>query len=67
MSSASVIRDLRSGALIMLETHIVMSSLIFRLVLIPVLCLTLFLVLCLICLMDVTITHMVLVHERTNL
>jgi hypothetical protein len=67
MSSASVIRDLRSGALIMLETHIVMSSLIFRLVLIPMLCLTLLLVLWLICLMDVTITHMVLVHERTNL
>jgi hypothetical protein len=67
----------------MLETHVVMSSLIFRLVLIlmcclaftlvlllalsHVLCLTLLLVLCLSSLMDPTITHMVLVHERTAL
>jgi hypothetical protein len=67
----------------MLETHIVMSSLIFRHVLIlmfhlaftlvsllalsHVLCLTLLLVLCLSSLMDPTITHMVLVHERTAL
>jgi hypothetical protein len=59
----------------MLETHIVMSSLIFRLVLIPmfylaftlVLRLTLFHVLCLCSLMDLTIAHMVLVHERTIL
>jgi hypothetical protein len=59
----------------MLETHIVMSSLIFHLVLIRmfrlvlalVLCLTLLLVLCLVSLMDLTITHMVLVHERTTL
>jgi hypothetical protein len=43
----------------MLETHIVMSSLIFRPVLI--------LVLCLIYLMDLTIAHMVLVHERITL
>jgi hypothetical protein len=58
----------------MLETHIMMSSLIFRLVLILmfrlaftlVLCLTL-LVLCLSSLMDSTIAHMVLVHERTVL
>jgi hypothetical protein len=67
----------------MLETHIVMSSLIFRLVLIlmfrlaftlvlllvpsHVLCLALLLVLCLSSLMDLTIAHMVLVHERTTL
>jgi hypothetical protein len=67
----------------MLETHIVMSSLIFRLILILVfyhvlilmfhlaltlvLCLTLPLVLCLSLLMDLTIAHIVLVHERTVL
>jgi hypothetical protein len=59
----------------MLETHIVMSSLIFRLVLILVFCLiltlmlhlTLLLMLCLISLMDLTITHIVLVYERTTL
>jgi hypothetical protein len=59
----------------MLETHIVMSSLIFHLVLIPmfrlaftlVLHLTLFHVLCLSSLMDLTIAHIVLVHERTIL
>jgi hypothetical protein len=67
----------------MLETHIVMSSLIFRLVLIlmfrlaftlvlllalsHVLCLALLLVLHLSLLMDPTIGHMVLVHERTAL
>jgi hypothetical protein len=59
----------------MLETHIVMSSLIFHLVLIPmfrltftlVLCLALHLVLCLSSLMDLTIAHMILVHERTAL
>jgi hypothetical protein len=67
----------------MLETHIVMSSLIFYLVLIlmfcltftlvllltlsHVLCLTLLLVLRLSSLMDPTIAHMVLVHERTAL
>jgi hypothetical protein len=67
----------------MLETHIVMSSLIFRLVLIlmlrlaftlvlllalsHVLCLALLLVLCLSSLMDPIIAHMVLVHERTAL
>jgi hypothetical protein len=66
-----------------LETHIVMSSLTFRLVLIlmfrlaftlvlllalsHMLCLTLLLVLRLSSLMDPTITYMVLVHERTNL
>jgi hypothetical protein len=67
----------------MLETHIVMSSLILRLVLIlrfhlaftlvlllalsHVLCLALLLVLHLSLLMDPTIAHMVLVHERTAL
>jgi hypothetical protein len=67
----------------MLETHIVMSLLIFRLVLIlmlrlaftlvlllalsHVLCLALLLVLHLSSLMDPTIAHMVLVHERTAL
>jgi hypothetical protein len=50
----------------MLETHIVMSSLIFCLVLTLVLCLAL-LLLCLVSLMDLTIAHMVLVHERTIL
>jgi hypothetical protein len=67
----------------MLETHIVMSLLIFRLVLIlmfrlsltlvlllapsHMLCLALLLVLCLSSLMDLTVAHMVLVHERTTL
>jgi hypothetical protein len=75
MSFASGGRELRGGVLSMLETHIVMSSLIFCLVLILVfhlartlvLCLTLLLVLCLSSLMDLTITHMVLVYERTAL
>jgi hypothetical protein len=67
----------------MLETHIVMSSLIFRLSLIlvfrlaltlelllalsHVLFLALLLVLCLNSLMDPTIVHMILVYERTAL
>jgi uncharacterized membrane protein len=67
----------------MLETHIMMSSLISRLVLtltfrlaftlglrlalFQVLCLALLLVLHLRSLMDLTIAHMVLVHERTAL
>jgi hypothetical protein len=59
----------------MLETHIVMSSLIFRLDLILMFCLTftlvrrltLFHMLCLSSLMDLAITHMVFVHERTSL
>jgi hypothetical protein len=59
----------------MLETHIVMSSLIsclvlilvFRLTRTLVLCLTLLHVLCLSSLMHLTIAHMVLVHERTTL
>jgi hypothetical protein len=51
----------------MLETHIVMSSLIFRLILTLVLHLALRQVLFLSSLMDLTIAHMVLVHERTVL
>jgi hypothetical protein len=51
----------------MLETHIVMSSLIFHLTLILVFHLALPLVLYLMSLMDLTIAHMVLVHERTAL
>jgi hypothetical protein len=43
----------------MLETHIVMSSLIFRLVLTLMLCLVHLFMLCLISLMDLTIAHMV--------
>jgi hypothetical protein len=46
----------------MLETNIVMSSLIFHLILTLVFHLTLPLVLCLTSLMDLTIAHMVLVH-----
>jgi hypothetical protein len=73
MSFASDVKELRRDILIMLETHIVISSLIFHLVLILVFCLALTLVLhlalllmpCLISLMDLTIAHMVLVHERT--
>jgi hypothetical protein len=45
----------------------VMSSLIFCLVLTLMLYLTLLLVLCLVSLMDLTIAHKVLVHERTTL
>jgi hypothetical protein len=75
MSFASDGRELRGGMLTMLETHIVMSSLIFRLVLILmfrlvftlVLHLTPFHVFCLSSLMDLTIAHMVLIHERTAL
>jgi hypothetical protein len=75
MSFASDGRELRVDVLSMLETYIVMSSLIFCLVLILmfhltftlVLHLALFHVLCLSSLMDLTITHMVLVHERTAL
>jgi uncharacterized protein YjeT (DUF2065 family) len=59
MSFASIARELSNDALITPETHIVMSSLIFCLVLILVHRLTSFI--------DLTITHMVLVHERTAL
>jgi hypothetical protein len=67
MSFASVERGLKRDILSMLETHIVMSSLSFRLILTLVLRLTLLLVLCLSSLMDLTIVHMVLVYERTAL
>jgi hypothetical protein len=67
MSFAFVARELRRGISSMLETHIVISSLSFCLVLTLVLCLALFLVLCLSSLMDLTITHMILVHKRTTL
>jgi hypothetical protein len=83
MSFAPDKRELRGGVLSMLEIHIVMSLLIFHLVLIfmfrlaftlvlllapsHVLCLALLLVLYLSSLMDPTITHIVLVHERTAL
>jgi hypothetical protein len=83
MSFASRERELRGGVLSMLETHIMMSSLISRIVIIlvfrlaltlmlhlalfHVLYLTLLLVLYLSSLMDLTIAHMVLVHERTAL
>jgi hypothetical protein len=83
MSFASGRRELRGVMLSMLETHIVMSSLICYLVLIlmfhlgltimlhlalfHVLCLALLLVLCLSSLMDLIIAHMVLVHDRTAL
>jgi hypothetical protein len=67
MSFASGARGLREGALIMLETHIVMSFLIFCIALSLMLCFTLLLVLCLSSLMDLTIGHMVLIHKRTTL
>jgi hypothetical protein len=83
MSFSSDGRELRGGVLSMLETYIVMSSLIFRPVLIlmfrlaftlvlllalsHVLCLALLLVFHLSSLIDPTIAHMVLVHERTVL
>jgi hypothetical protein len=44
-----------------------MSSLIFRLALTLLFRLALLLVLCLVSLMDLTIGHMVLIHERTTL
>jgi hypothetical protein len=67
--------ELRGGVLSMLETHIVMSSLIFCLVLILmfllaftlVLHLALFHMLCLSSLMDLTIAHTDMIHERTAL
>jgi hypothetical protein len=75
MSFASSGRELRGDMLSMLETHIMMSLLIFCIILIImfrlaftiVLRLTLFHVLCLSSLMNLTIAHMVLVHERTAL
>jgi hypothetical protein len=59
MSFTSAVRELRRCAFIMPETNIVMSSLIFHLIIILMRCLASF--------MDLTIAHMVLVHERTSL
>jgi hypothetical protein len=81
MSFASDGRELRGGMLSMLETHIMMSSLMLKLTLVfrlartlvlclalsHVLCLTLLLVLCLSSLIDLIIAHMILVYERTAL
>jgi hypothetical protein len=67
MSFASGVSELRGGILSMPETHIVMSSLSFRLILTFVFLLALLHVLFLNYLMDLTITHIVLVHERTAL
>jgi hypothetical protein len=67
MSFASGARELRRDTLSILETHIMMSFLIFCLVLTLVLHLALLHVLFLSSLMDLTIAHMVLVHERTAL
>jgi hypothetical protein len=67
MSFASGIRELRGVALIMPETHIVMSFFIFYLAFSLTLCLTLLLVLYLSSLMDLTIAHTVLVYKRTAL
>jgi hypothetical protein len=55
------VRGLRGGILIMPEIHIVMSFLIFRLALSLTLCLAFLLMLYLSSLMDLTITHIVLV------
>jgi hypothetical protein len=60
-------RRIEKRLLSMLETHVVMSSLIFCLILIIVLRPVHLLVLCLVSLMDLTIAHMVLIHERTTL
>jgi hypothetical protein len=73
MSFSSGVRELRGDVLSMLETHIVMSSLIFCLVLVLMFCLAFTLVLRLTLLhvlflssfMDLTIAHMVVIHERT--
>jgi hypothetical protein len=75
MSFASGVSELRGGVLSMLETHIMMSSLISHLVLslmfhlafTLVLCLALLHMLFLNSLMDLTIALMILVHERTTL
>jgi hypothetical protein len=67
MSFVSVERGLKRDILSMLETHIVMSYLSLCLVLTLMLRLALLLVFCLSSLMDLTIAHMVLVHERTAL
>jgi hypothetical protein len=67
MSFASDVRKLRGGMLSMLETHIVMSSLIFRLSFTLVLRLALLHVFFLSSLMGLIIAHMFLVDEGTAL
>jgi hypothetical protein len=67
MSVTSGVRELRRGILTIPETHIVMSSLIFCLILTLLLCLALLLMPCLTSLIDLTIAHMILVHERITL
>jgi hypothetical protein len=64
MIFASDTRGLSGGALIMPETHIMISFLIFHLSLSLMLCLALLLMLCL---DSLTIAHMVLICERTAL
>jgi hypothetical protein len=59
MSFAFGVREWRRGVWTMLETHIMMSLLIF--------CLTFLLMFRLVFLMDLTIDHMILVHERVGL
>jgi hypothetical protein len=59
MSFTFGVREWRRGVWTMLETHIIMSSLIF--------CLIFLLMLHLLFLMDLTIAHMVLVHKRVAL
>jgi hypothetical protein len=51
----------------MLETHIMMTSLILCLVLTLALHLALLLVLCLVSLINLTMAHMILVHTREQL
>jgi hypothetical protein len=67
MRFGSGTRELRRGTLIILETHIMMSSLIFRLVLTLMLRLTVLLMLCVISFMDLIIAHIILIHKRTTL
>jgi hypothetical protein len=75
MSFPSGVRELRGDMLSTQETHTVMSLLISHLILILKFCLAFTLVLHLALLhvlflsslMDLTITHMVLVHERTTM
>jgi hypothetical protein len=67
MSFAFIARELRRCDLTMLEILIMMSYLIFCLALSLTLHLTLLLMFCLISLMDLTIAHIILVHEITAL
>jgi hypothetical protein len=66
MNFASIARESRRGALIILGTHCNEFT-NFLLVLILMLYLVLLLMLCLASFMDLTIAHMVLVHERITL